>query len=151
MLHLLIAIEIIFYIIPVKSDDTWYGWKTLASKVETLRANDPASFVFSADENKTSAILDFYLDGNVYAENIIGQPALQFDYIGTDLKSLEGRNAFFVNSSPGFKNEVRENDFPPVLYDYFDSVIELDPVIVRENGKAVRKFGVYYCRNYHPK
>ena len=34
VLHLAFAVEIIFYIVPIRSDDTWFGWKEFSDKVE---------------------------------------------------------------------------------------------------------------------
>jgi hypothetical protein len=146
----LLAIEIIFYVFPIRSDDTWYGWPELSSKVESIQKQYPGAFIFSADDYKTSAVLNFYLDQMVYAKNIIGERALQFDFIGTDLQALNGRNAIYIDSDPGFRNLENENKIlPPPYYERFDSVIPLDPILIEKNGKVVRKFSVFFCKNYH--
>jgi 4-amino-4-deoxy-L-arabinose transferase-like glycosyltransferase len=150
-LHILGAIEILFYPVPVKSDDTWMGWKQLADKVSIIKTNYPNSFIFSADDYKTTAELNFYSDGEmIYARNVIGEPALQFDFIGTDLNKLKGRDALFIDSNPGFSNEQKENKIPTSLTGYFDSVTELDPILIKNGDRTVRKFLVYQCKNYHP-
>ncbi|VAV83057.1 hypothetical protein MNBD_BACTEROID02-960, partial [hydrothermal vent metagenome] len=71
LVHLLITIEVLFYIVPIKSDDTWYGWDKLATEVESIQQNYPNTFVFSNDNYKTSAALDFYMNDDVYAQNIV--------------------------------------------------------------------------------
>jgi 4-amino-4-deoxy-L-arabinose transferase-like glycosyltransferase len=95
--HLLISLQVIFYIFPVKSDDTWVGWKELAEETKKLQEEHPNTFVFSDDNYKTSACLNFFMDNKVYAQNIIGLPALHFDYLGDNLSTLKGQNAFFID------------------------------------------------------
>ena len=60
--HVLIALQILFYLAPIKSDDTWIGWEELAIETKKLLEENPNSFVFSADDYKTSAVLNFYLE-----------------------------------------------------------------------------------------
>jgi 4-amino-4-deoxy-L-arabinose transferase-like glycosyltransferase len=150
-LHLLMAIEIVTYAVPIKSDDTWMGWEQLSEKVTALKMNYPNAFIFSADDYKTSAELGFYSKGEmVFGKNIIGQPALQYDFIGTDLNTLKGRDALFIDSNPGFNNDQRENNIPTGLSAYFDTVSEMDPILIKQGSRTVRKFLVYKCNNYHP-
>jgi hypothetical protein len=151
IVHLGLAIEIIFYPVQVKSDDTWVGWAELAQEVKAIKHAHPDDFIFSMDDYKTSAVLNFYLDEMVYGQNVVGEQALQFDFIGTDLNKLNGKNALFIDSDPDFTNEEKENDPPPQLSRYFDSIIALDPILIKKFGRTVRKFSVYACKNYHPK
>ncbi len=37
LVHVLIAVQILFYLVPIKSDDTWVGWKELARKQKIAR------------------------------------------------------------------------------------------------------------------
>lgn len=147
-IHLLLAIEIIFYPFPVRSDDTWFGWKDLASQITQLKKAYPKTFVFSADGYKTAAELNLLMKGFTYSQNIIGENALQFDYVHADLSVLRGSDALFIDSDPQFKNEEKSNQINEILFHYFRSVKELQPIIIRKNGKAVRKFLVYYCSSY---
>ena len=152
VLHLLMALEIIFYIVPIRSDDTWYGWSAFADKVEIIRKRYPDAFIFSADDYKTSAILNFYLHEDVYSKNVIGERALQFDFIGTDLHTLSGKNAIFIDSNPRFSDLKNENKaIPPSYYLYFDEIIPLGPILIEKNGRVERKFSVFLCKNYHSK
>jgi 4-amino-4-deoxy-L-arabinose transferase-like glycosyltransferase len=150
VVHLGLAIEILFYPVAVKSDDIWMGWESLAYDVKVLRQQYPQDFIFSADDYKTSAILNFYMNEMVYGQNILGRPALQFDYIGTDLNRLKGRNALFINSLPDVKDDEDEKNFVADLNGYFDNIVPLAPIVIQKNGKVVRKFLVYRCENYHP-
>lgn len=149
VVHLALAVEVIFYPVIIQSDDTWFGWDQLSQQVEKLQRRYPEAFVFSADEYKTSAVLNFYSDSMVYGRNVIGEPALQFDYIGTDLSRLTGKNALFLNSIPRLGKANAENNYAGKLNAYFTSVTELEPVLVQNRGITVRKFRVFYCRNYH--
>ena len=147
--HLLAAGQILFDLAPIKSDDTWIGWKELSIETEKLLEQYPNSFVFAADDYKTSAALTFFLDEKIYSQNIIGLRGLHFDYIGDDLSLLNGKNAIFIDSDTRFKNADKKNAFnQPVIQEYFDKVTELQPIIVQKNGKDIRKFWVYYCTNY---
>ena len=148
-LHLLLAIEVLFYPIVVKSDDTWEGWESLQEQVRSLHQHYPGAFIFSADDYKTSAVLNFYLDEMVYGKNVIGERALQFDYIGTDLRLLKGKDALFIDSRPRDFNKDRSNEVLPALNGYFDTIEELSPIIIMKNNRIIRKFLVYHCTNYN--
>ncbi len=149
IVHVLLGIEIIFYIIPIRSDDTWYGWRDLSSQVEKLHKEYPETFIFSAVDYKTVAVLNFFLKDDVYAKNIVGERALQFDYVGTDLQKLNGKNALFINSNPRYDNLENENKLPVSYYSYFDSITPLHPILIERNNRVVRKFSVFICKGYH--
>ena len=149
--HVLIAVEVLFYIVPIKSDDTWVGWGELSVAIDEIQKQYPDTFIFSDDNYKTSAALNFYQDEKVYAQNIIGKPALHFDYLGDDLAALEGKNALFIDSDKRIRNEDKKTDIDPSLRSYFSEIKELEPIIIRRNGKMVRKFWVFYCQNYTKK
>ncbi|MBU3010069.1 glycosyltransferase family 39 protein [Polaribacter vadi] len=146
--HFLFALQILFYLVPIKSDDTWVGWKELAIETEKLQEKYTNTFVFSDDNYKTSACLKFYLDDKVYAQNIIGLPALHFDYLGDELSTLNGKNAIFIDSDKRFKNKDKKGENHPKIDHYFDKVTELTPIIIKRNGKEIRKYWVFYCENY---
>ncbi len=151
VLHLAFAVEVIFYPVQIKSDDTWFGWKQLANRVEILQKNYSNTFIFSADGYKTSAELSFFLHQKIYAQNILGQPALQFDYVGDNLLLLTGKNALFIDSDPGFKNLEKNGTIPPELKTYFRNMQELEPIIIKNGNTDARKFWVYYCVGYQPR
>ncbi len=150
VLHILIATQVVFYLVPIKSDDTWVGWKELAKQIEALQDKHPNTFVFSNDNYKTSAALNFFMNEKVYAQNIIGLPALHFDYIGDNLNVLNGASAIFIDSDKRFKNEDKLGKMScPEVTSYFEKYTELEPIIISYNGKKVRKFWVYLCENYN--
>ncbi|WP_347174750.1 glycosyltransferase family 39 protein [Polaribacter uvawellassae] len=149
--HVLIAAQILFYLVPIKSDDTWVGWKELAIETEKLQEEYPNTFIFSNDGYKTSAALTFFMDEKIYAQNIIGLNALHFDYLGDDLSDLNNKNALFIDSDTRFKNADKKGEIPAELNDYFKKITELSPIIITLNGKEIRKFWVYYCANYQYK
>jgi hypothetical protein len=151
ILHLAFAVEVIFYPVPIKSDDTWFGWEQLANRVETMQKTHPDTFIFSADGYKTSAELSFFLSQKIYAQNIFKKPALQFDYVGTNILFLAGKNALFVDSDPSFKNTKKSGIIPSELKTYFKTIRELAPIIIKNGNRNARKFWVYYCTSYQPK
>lgn len=148
LFHLLMVIEIAWYPFPIKSDDTWYGWETLAEKTTHLQQQYPEAFVFSADSYKTTAELMFYTNKKVYGKNILGLHALHYNYIGDDLNQLKGRNALFIDSHRRFPHDLKSGEKIPQLLNYFESYSELEPILIKRNGKTVRKFCVYYCIDY---
>ena len=149
--HVLFSLQILFYLVPIKSDDTWVGWKELAIETEELQDIYPNTFIFSDDNYKTSACLNFFIDDKVYAQNIIGLPALHFDYLGDNLSALNNKNGIFIDSDKRFKDDKLKGAHYPLLDKYFDSVKELKPIIIRINNKETRKFWVFYCSNYQTK
>ena len=84
----------------------------------------------------------------IYAQNIIGLPALHFDYLGDDLSALNSKNGLFIDSDKRFKNYDKKVNYHPLLKKYFENVTELKSIIIKINGKDSRKFWVFYCTNY---
>ena len=79
VLHGVMLVELFAY--PVRlGDDTWVGWRALTAQTRERLA--PGEFAFSADDYKTTA--ELLLDGTVeaYGRNLLGEPALQFDWVG---------------------------------------------------------------------
>ena len=146
--HLALTAQILFYLVPIKSDDTWVGWKELSDEVKILQDKYPNSFVFSVDGYKTSAQLRFYLDQKIYAQNIVGLSAKQFDYLGDDVSLLKGKNALFIDSDKRFKNELKKIDVHPSVPSKFTSITQLEPIFVNKGTNKERKFWVYFCKNY---
>lgn len=149
--HIALTLQILFYLVPIKSDDTWVGWKELSEEVSKLQENHPNSFVFSMDGYKTSAQLRFFLNQEIYAQNIVGLNALQFDYLGDDISALEGKNAIFIDSDKRFKDSLKKGEVHPSIIPRCSSIKELDPIIVNKNSNRARKFWVFYCTNYRQK
>ncbi|TXD46515.1 glycosyltransferase family 39 protein [Polaribacter sp. IC073] len=149
--HVLFSLQILFYFVPIKSDDTWVGWKELALETEKLQEKYIDTFIFSNDNYKTTACLNFFMEDKVYAQNIIGLPALHFDYLDDNLSILKGRNALFIDSDKRFKNKEKLGEIDPLLTSHFKKVTELAPIIIKINGKESRKFWVFYCTDYQPK
>jgi len=141
-------IEVLFYLFPIKSDDTWFGWKDFANQTEALWSKYPDAFVFSEDNYKTTAQLMFFTDKKVYGRNVIGKNALHYDYIGDDLNQLKGKNALFIDSHQRFSDDKKAGENLPAINHFFESYQELDPILIKHRGKTVRKFAVYYCIDY---
>ncbi len=148
IIHIGLFVEIVFYPFQVRSDDTWVGWEELTDKTELAAKQQGADFIFSADSYKTAAELNLYADQFVYGQNIIGERALQFDFIGTNLSLLEGKSAIFVDSDPGFTDELKQVTPTPTIIPFFKSITQLNPIIIKIDGRAVRKFYVYLCKGY---
>ena len=147
VLHLLLTLEFATYLIPVHSDDTWYGWKELATEVHSIEQEYPGTFVFSADGYKTTAVLRFLNRQTYYAENILGRPALHFDYLGEDLNDLVGKDGIFIDSNPGLK-DLDSNPVPAVLHKHFKDIDFIRAIDVKRSGQLVRQFRVYLCHDY---
>lgn len=147
-LHVVAIAQLLFYIVPIKSDDTYYGWRELARQVAQLRAANAEAFVFSDDNYKTTAELTFYMREKVYGSNVLGKRALEYDYVGDDLQALAGRDALFIDSAPSDSSPSRASSAPPELIEHFREVVQLDPVLVLRGEAIARKFFVYRCAGY---
>ena len=149
VIHILFFIQVAFYVVEVKSDDTWFGWEILAEEVEILMEENPDKFIFSRDGYKVTAVLNFYLDEHIYARNVVGENGLQFSIIDSELNHLEGRDAIFIDSENNFKNLSKLNRNRDLLDDYFNQVTELEPIIIEDSrSRPVRKFLIYSCTGY---
>ena len=146
--HLAFAIQVIWYPVPVKSDDTWYGWDQLVTQWRALKKVYPGTFTFSSDGYKTTAVLQFLSKEKIYGRNIIGQPGLQFDFIGDDLTELKGRDAIYLNSQNQFGDLLKSGVVYPQIKPYFRYVVVLNPIVIFRNKIPVRKFQVFLCRDY---
>ncbi|MEJ8804505.1 ArnT family glycosyltransferase [Pontibacter sp. H249] len=148
--HLVLLVQVLFYPVPVKSDDTWWGWDKLAASVKSLKREYPGYFVVSDDGYKTSAVLNFYMDEPIYAGNVIGKHGLQFSLTHADLSHLNGKNAIFLDSKSRFTDTLKSNETDDELNRFFEKVTELEPIIITdENGTPIRKFLVYKCEHYN--
>jgi hypothetical protein len=147
VLHALFVVELLFYPVPLTSDDTWVGWRALASEVQARVS--PGDFVFSADDYKTTAELLFYTDLEVHGRNVLGERALQFDYSGFDWRALRGRDALFIDSAPKDPKGLGAPEPPPErLVRAFREVRNEPPIRLALRGRPVRFFRVWRCFGY---
>jgi hypothetical protein len=102
-------------------------------------------FLFS-NSYKYAAQTRFYLKDKsqqVYAQNIYGKPALQFDYWPLP-DSLYGKDAFYIIADRReYKNDLK------FVQACFDSVGHHHDFISYFREKPIRKISVYYAKNYH--
>jgi 4-amino-4-deoxy-L-arabinose transferase-like glycosyltransferase len=148
-LHAVLVVQLLWYPIPVESDDTWYGWSELAERVEERIEEYPGVFVFSADNYKTTAELRFYApELEVYGMNVIGWNALHFEYIGEDPADLAGRDALFVRSEDDLEPSAKTERYLGQVREFFESVREVEPIEIRRGEETVRLFRVFVCRSY---
>lgn len=151
--HVLLVVQIHWYPVNIKSDDTWWGWEDLTEAVEALTENYPDHFLFSLDGYKTSAILAYYLaDDEVYSSNVIEENALQFSIERPCLDRLKGKSALFFDSEKRNLNEEDpDKQYDPRLDGFFENVVPLDPILIRnDRNEILRKFFVYECKGYRP-
>jgi hypothetical protein len=150
-IHLLAIVEIGFMPFPVHSDDTWWGWKQLANKVEKVQQRYPGYFIFSDDSYKTAAVLNFYLPQHVYAGNLIEQDAYQFALNDTALHALANHDGLYVTSALNKHNQSLKGAEKAMLLHYFRSVQPLDSILLKDHqGTIRRRFAVYACQGYKP-
>ena len=150
VLHVLAAVQLWLYPVPIRTDDTWVGWEQLAAEVDALWRAHPEAFVFAADDYKTTAELSFYLDRTVYGRNVLGMRGLQYDFVGWDLQALRGRNAIFIDSLPLHDGAHLEpaTSPPAALAERFERVRELEPIRIAHRGRTVRVFRVWWAEDY---
>jgi 4-amino-4-deoxy-L-arabinose transferase-like glycosyltransferase len=147
VVHALVLVELFAY--PVRlGDDTWVGWRGLRD--QTRARLGPGEFAFSADDYKTTA--ELLVDGTVeaYGRNLLGQPALQFDFVGLDVRGLEGRSGLFLDSNPTRFDDAPSGPPPPALVARCDRVVEEPPILVPRGERIVRRFGAWRCVGYRP-
>lgn len=147
--HFAFLIQVFYYPFPIRSDDTWWGWEKLSNQVRDLQQDYPETFIFSADGYKTSAQLSFHLDQKIYSGNVIGKDGLQFSIVDANLDHLVGQDAIYINSENRFDDLHRSEEKIPSLYRYFETVTQLDPIILNNAaGEPERKYLVYLLDNY---
>ena len=149
ILFVLATVEFIFYPIPVKSHDTWWGWDKISGEASLLKKETKSDFIFATDDYKTSAILRLYLKENVYARNIIKEPALQFDFMGEDINILNGRNALYVCDIKTLKETDISEKMDRVKQFFTDVKLIKTQVLVNAFGKESRMVKYYYCTGYN--
>jgi len=145
--HVLVLVELFAY--PVRlGDDTWVGWGSLREQTRARLA--PSEFAFSADDYKTTA--ELLLDGTIeaYGRNLLGQPALQFDFVGLDVRTLAGRTGLFLDSDPRRFDDTPSGPPPPALVERCGRVLEEPPLLVRRGPRIVRRFRAWRCVEYRP-
>jgi 4-amino-4-deoxy-L-arabinose transferase-like glycosyltransferase len=149
-LHALALVELLFYPVPIRSDDTWVGWRALSAQVSRLADEDPGAFLFSADQYKTTAELLFYQPRKVFGPNVIGEPGLEFDYVDpeAELLSLRGRDALFIDSAPRDTTRALSGGPRPEVLRHFERCKELPPILIERRGRIDRKFFAYRCASY---
>ena len=147
VLHALVLVQLFAY--PVRlGDDTWVGWRSLREQTRARLA--PGEFVFSADDYKTTA--ELVLDGRVeaYGRNLLGQPALQFDFVELDLQALAARTGLFLDSDPRRFDDTPSGSPPAALVARCERVEEEPPLLVRRGDRIVRRFRAWRCVGYRP-
>jgi 4-amino-4-deoxy-L-arabinose transferase-like glycosyltransferase len=147
LLHALVLVQLFAY--PVRlGDDTWVGWSSL--REQTRARLGPGEFAFSADDYKTTA--ELLLDGRIeaYGRNLLGQPALQLDFLGLDVQALAGRTGLFLDSDPRHFDEGPSGPPPAALVARCGKVLEEPPLLVRRGERIVRRFRVWRCVDYRP-
>ena len=149
ILHAALAVEVLFYPVPLRSDDTWFGWKALAQEIAARHAANPKTFVFAGGAYKTTAEMSFYLPGDtVYARNVLGLPALEYDFIPGPPYHLTGQDGIFVDPAPyDFSPDPapRAADGPAPAF----QVLRPEGAHShRHRGRIVRKSYVYRCDHF---
>jgi 4-amino-4-deoxy-L-arabinose transferase-like glycosyltransferase len=133
--------------VPLGEGNTWSGWKTAAIETaaiqDSLDAQGEESFIFSTNY-KASSLLQFYLPDQprTYAQDIIGQPALQYD-IWDKQMDLTGRTGILVVDN---RREYRFKS--KKISPYFESLEKVRHIHIRKFGDSVRKIDIYLCKNY---
>ena len=134
--------------VPLGEGNTWSGWKDAARQVYEIQSDlggKEQAFIF-ANSYKSASLMKFYLPDqqDVYAQNVYGQPALQFDFWPLP-DSLNGKDALYIFTN---RHEYR-NDLKKVR-PYFDEV-ELYKKFEYQfvTGQKTRTIFCYLAKNYH--
>jgi hypothetical protein len=132
---------------PLGEGNTWSGWQESAQKISSIQQQMGGKnkiFIFT-NSYKSSALLRFYMpvDQEVYAQNIFGQPALQFDIWGLP-DSLKGKDALFI-----FTDRYEYGQNLEIVKPYFREISELEQMHFYFNGeKRIRTIFCYLAKGY---
>lgn len=148
LLHAVLAVQLVAYPVPVTSDDTWFGWRELARRVEARMEHHPGAFVFAVDHYKTTAELRFYGSLPVYGMNVVGWEALHYDFVDGDLGRLAGRDALMLRSEADLEPSEETARYVARARRYFEEVREVEPIRIEHGGRLVRFFRVFHCAGY---
>lgn len=149
VVHIGLLVQLIWTPVKIQSDDTWLGWEELATKVDTLKSQNPDNFIFSDNSYKISAVLNFYSDQHIYAGNVIDKFAFQFALDNKDLSHLNGKDAIYVTSNRYRRKNLKNGSIEELLEKHFQTAILLDSLIVTDRrGDEIRRFYFYNCNNY---
>ena len=133
--------------LPIGEGNTWSGWKDASQKIYKIQqeyGGQKNCFIF-ANSYKSASLLKFYLPDqqNTYAQNIYGQPALQFDIWETP-DSLKGKDALYI-----FTDRKEYNNDLQYVKRYFKSVKLIKTFHYKFMDKtAVRTIYCYLAKDY---
>ncbi|MGZ3480586.1 MAG: hypothetical protein ACXU81_09560, partial [Myxococcaceae bacterium] len=85
-----------------------------------------------------------------HGRNLLGQPALQFDFVGLDPRALAGRTGLFLDSDPRRFDDGPSGVPPPALLQRCGTVLAEPPLLVRRGERIVRRFRAWRCVDYRP-
>ncbi|MGB0870903.1 MAG: glycosyltransferase family 39 protein [Flavobacteriales bacterium] len=150
-LHLFGLVQVIWVPIPIKSDDTWVGWEELSIQMKPVTEKYPNHFFWADDHYKTSSALNFYLEKPYfYGGNVIDHFALQYSIENPDLSHLDGENSIMIDSESRNFIEGKEYKMIDDLFCFFEEVIELEPIYIRDrSGEIIKKFVIRECKGFH--
>ncbi len=133
--------------LPIGEGNTWSGWKNASQKIYHLQQEQGGRkncFIF-ANSYKSASLLKFYLPDqqDTYAQNIYGQPALQFDIWGAP-DSLKGKDALYIfTDRKEYKNDLQ------YVKKVFKKVTPLQTFHYKfMNKTAVRTIYCYLAKEY---
>lgn len=130
-------------LVPIRSGDTWTGWRELADRVMADKDEmGERTFIFG-HEYKIPSEIAFVTPHHepTYAGEIIGENGLQYTY-WTDCNALIGRNAIFVTSDAD-----RYRDMDRIRH-CFALVTDQPPLEIKSGARLFRTFYIYRCYGY---
>ncbi|MCI0532295.1 MAG: glycosyltransferase family 39 protein [candidate division Zixibacteria bacterium] len=133
-----------FLPISLGKGEAIYGWKQLATTVDSIRKEMQADqTIIIGYEYKTASELAFYLPDRpeVYSNSFVGEKGLAYDYWSRP-DQFRGRNAIFVYDQ---RNRYKS---PEELSQMFDRVEKSSEFKLDKGGKEVTTFHIYKCYGY---
>lgn len=134
-------------VVPIRPvpGNTWDGWPELGRRVSEIqrgmeRAN--RTFLFG-NRYKVSAEMWFYNSRRerTFAQNVLGQPALSFDYWESP-DTRKGWDAVFAWA------DIEPFRDPEALRSRFERIEAEPPFEIRRGGDVYRRFFIYRCYGY---
>ncbi|MEO6595464.1 MAG: glycosyltransferase family 39 protein [Planctomycetota bacterium] len=147
--------------VPQSTGTTWAGWQEIAERTEhweeqLVREHSATGNVFTfagdyrdaaqlgraltirtADQGHTGPHVE-----SVMAQNVLGEPALMFDYWFEPAEHV-GQNAIFVLPRPEDRPELLAS-----VRSHFKSIERVESMQIERLGNCVMNADIYVCRDY---
>ncbi|HZN41179.1 MAG TPA: glycosyltransferase family 39 protein [Planctomycetota bacterium] len=147
--------------VPQTAGSSWEGWEEIASCAERweecidLEDGEEGNLFFFAGDYRDASQLDrelvamvarrpggHHLEDVMSAQNVLGRPALMYDYWFDALQHV-GQDAVFVLPRPSMRRQLLDD-----VEHRFAKVERVETVAVERLGRRVMDADIFVCRHY---